>query len=419
LASALPNPDKQVLLPQIWSSQRWLVPLFGLFLPLILVTFFSLGEIGFESQLPNRGIDNLALVAEPVKLETQSILDKVYGPLWSDLGSSFNQVEEIGKGPSYLAAETLALQDNFYLYLKEEAGRIINQSTNSWTEIFEKMGKLRKLISLEFYNFGLAWTQSIEIVRARLSSDGLRLAEDGEKNLVRLRTLSGQLASYPAHLVAQIPVGLSRISLLTENWLGFLPRSLMVFSYSLSQSGLEWSQALTSFGQSYNQGLYKLVSETSAWLKNTGSFLNQGRLSLREKIVFSTQGVWSSMSEYQTKAVANWKNFLGTDGAVTLESLPPELREQIRQEIEAEVKKNLGGAASAEPGSLALPQEGVVVVPSSSSSSDEALRKKIQGLFSDQVEVKFDKSGKTGIITPVFKEGPGGNYIFMMTPINK
>lgn len=64
--------------------------------------------------------------------------------------------------------------------------------------------------------------------------------------------------------------------------------------------------------------------------------------------------------------------------------------------------------------------EGLAVVPSSGSvSQDEVIKKKIQDSFSDEVIVKPDKDGVSGIVKPVFKKANNQDFVYVMVPISK
>jgi hypothetical protein len=58
--------------------------------------------------------------------------------------------------------------------------------------------------------------------------------------------------------------------------------------------------------------------------------------------------------------------------------------------------------------------EGVVVMPS---TTPEKTLESVRNSFSDNVEVALDKGGRSGIIKPVFKEGVGSAYRFVMVPL--
>jgi len=60
-------------------------------------------------------------------------------------------------------------------------------------------------------------------------------------------------------------------------------------------------------------------------------------------------------------------------------------------------------------------EEGLVVIPST--DKDQEIVKKIKESFSDEVKVEL-KDETSGIITPVFREGDGENYLYIIVPIN-
>lgn len=133
-----------------------------------------------------------------------------------------------------------------------------------------------------------------------------------------------------------------------------------------------------------------------------------------------SQDAWDSF-------VLNWRVFLGLESAPIIlpaSELPPaataELREQIRQEILNEL--NAGSASSTQAfGGLVpanKPPHAVLVVPVTGSTTvDETLKKNLRQVFADQVDIKFDANGTSGIITPIFQDGRRGNdYVFVLTP---
>ena len=63
-------------------------------------------------------------------------------------------------------------------------------------------------------------------------------------------------------------------------------------------------------------------------------------------------------------------------------------------------------------------EQGIVIVPSTGvPQSDQQLAQRVRDVFSDQVAVKVNDNG-TGIITPVFKQRQGEDYLFIMVPLN-
>ena len=99
--------------------------------------------------------------------------------------------------------------------------------------------------------------------------------------------------------------------------------------------------------------------------------------------------------------------------------ITPANREQIRQEFLAELKSQ--GLINAEilSGNTSGTKYGIMVAPSTGSTTrDEWLKKNLSQMFADQVNLKFDQSGMSGVVTPVFKDGrQGGDYVFVLTPL--
>jgi len=58
--------------------------------------------------------------------------------------------------------------------------------------------------------------------------------------------------------------------------------------------------------------------------------------------------------------------------------------------------------------------DAVVVMPS---TTPEKTMEEVRNSFSDNVEVTLDKGGRSGMIKPVFKEGVGNTYRFVMVPL--
>ena len=63
---------------------------------------------------------------------------------------------------------------------------------------------------------------------------------------------------------------------------------------------------------------------------------------------------------------------------------------------------------------------GLGIFPSTGDgAADRRLTRSIEESFSDEVAVRFDESGRTGIITPVFRARADDNYIFVLVPVKK
>ena len=63
---------------------------------------------------------------------------------------------------------------------------------------------------------------------------------------------------------------------------------------------------------------------------------------------------------------------------------------------------------------------GIVVVPSQGlAMRDEEAKKRIEASFSDEVTIRPDQSGTAGVITPVFKENKGDDYVYVLVPVKE
>lgn len=122
----------------------------------------------------------------------------------------------------------------------------------------------------------------------------------------------------------------------------------------------------------------------------------------------------------------NWYNFFFGSKEVVAPPAPvideATLRAQIKAEVLADLKGTLAEALKSAGGSQPVlikdsGGQGVVVVPSSASTTNETIKNQIKNLFSDPVLVDFDRTGQSGIITPVFSNTTGENYIFVLTPV--
>ncbi len=118
--------------------------------------------------------------------------------------------------------------------------------------------------------------------------------------------------------------------------------------------------------------------------------------------------------------VEAWRRFLGlSSNEPELAEITPAMREQLKRELLAELESQglLDFSSSAE--NVSGIKYGVTVVPSTgSTTSDELLKKNLNQMFADQVRLRFDRDGLTGVVTPIFRDGSeGSDYIFVLSPI--
>lgn len=128
----------------------------------------------------------------------------------------------------------------------------------------------------------------------------------------------------------------------------------------------------------------------------------------------------SNLQYFWHQALNSWRQFIGSETSEnpSLPTLDPTMLEALKNEIKAELLRDLGQQANPQNNSPNAP--GLVVLPSTGNpQSDEALKLDLKNTFSDRVEVQFDQSGQAGVITPIFRRGRGDNYIFILTPIKQ
>jgi len=143
-----------------------------------------------------------------------------------------------------------------------------------------------------------------------------------------------------------------------------------------------------------------------------------------ENIGYFWLALRSNFSFYFNAILNNWRNFLSREGSgkdalgvVDEDRLREEIKQEILAELGAELERLLLDGVS-EPTILSgQTDQGVVVMPDSGQNRDETIRR-LKNIFSDRVLVEFDDTGQAGVITPVFRSGPGGNYIFVLTPVD-
>lgn len=144
-------------------------------------------------------------------------------------------------------------------------------------------------------------------------------------------------------------------------------------------------------------GIASLGETISGWFGALGQWL----LHVWQKITGAWRAFFFGVSNNEESAV----DFNSSDRANLIE---------IKHNVQA-ILKVLSGNGS---GGSVLPANGAVVVPATGdAATDAALKAQIAKLFSDQVSVKLDDTRQSGIITPVFKEGAGSDYIFLLAPI--
>ena len=135
--------------------------------------------------------------------------------------------------------------------------------------------------------------------------------------------------------------------------------------------------------------------------------------------IYPVLPVVANMTRNIGKSVAdNWQGFLFSkkdeEAAPALESEnSDELESRIKAEVDKAVAARLAEMQSSGGGS----GQGLVVMSADQQGSTTAAN--IAQSFSDQVIVTPDASGQSGVITPIFRNGQGDPYLYILTPIKK
>lgn len=138
------------------------------------------------------------------------------------------------------------------------------------------------------------------------------------------------------------------------------------------------------------------------------------------------QSLLETLAYLQERVTTNWENFLGLSTSPPVIESPAttgglatsttQLQRLIDQRVNLTIQSLLKNPASSQGSGGSA--SGVVVVPTSgNAASDQIIRERLQSAFSDTIRIQFDRSGETGIITPVFQKLPNDNYLFLVTPL--
>ncbi|HYC82994.1 MAG TPA: hypothetical protein VEB60_00390 [Candidatus Paceibacterota bacterium] len=193
------------------------------------------------------------------------------------------------------------------------------------------------------------------------------------------------------------------------------------------------------------------VDGVAAVVTSTAETVSEPALVWWERVALSLR-VWSDglisgwqnfggmIGDYQNIIAGNWRKFLSGEedkiqaplaeksSAAGLSELEG-AKEQIRQEVEASIRQDLEKAlrsiGTAQGGTTAGhaaggPGQMLAVFPSTGSTTlDAGVTSQVKNSFSDEISVQFDETGRSGVITPVFRSAPGSNYLFILTPVRK
>ena len=164
-----------------------------------------------------------------------------------------------------------------------------------------------------------------------------------------------------------------------------------------------------------------LVKAEGAWsLRNIGSFSVTASAQLGNIVTTWFFDMIDATARYfedlYKSFLKSWGSFLGLSGSdknSATSALPTDtekLKEQIRQEVYDQLKKDL----LSRPGFI-----GLSAFPASGSTSTDLSRQKsIEQMFSDKVQIVVSPDGRSGTVKPVLRDKLGGNYLFLLNTKN-
>lgn len=284
-------------------------------------------------------------------------------------------IKKIQKG-SQVASLTLIDKSNYFLEKVVSLRQTFKdkvQNLSVWSSIKEKTDRRKEIL--------LARTSLFQSKISKLNSSLLASVDfetkdskfKKETQLVS-RSFRNQVATvWNSKILKLIERGISSYQ---ESWNSF------------GQKIFVWGQILDG----------KLV-----WLENLP-------IKIRQRI----SSFWESSLTKADEIATNWQNFLNPQKEISQEDL-----DEIKKAIADEIAKNLQGQVRQVTANKRTASYGAVVVPSSGdASTDEKIKKNLESQFSDEVSIKFDKSGQAGIVTPIFENDErGDDYVFLLTPI--
>ena len=145
--------------------------------------------------------------------------------------------------------------------------------------------------------------------------------------------------------------------------------------------------ALVTFGEDARDNLTSTVKTISHWVVKMW------------RSIASKWHLFLSGSDSNTQALADAK-----------EELKTQLRAELLNELQA--SSTTGGTPRIQG------QEGIIVLPKTDKAVTNKLREEtIKNIFSDQVMIISDESGRSGVVRPIFRSGVGEEYLYVMVPV--
>lgn len=361
----------------ILKSNGLAIPVAGLFLALILFSGIegTLNKIEIalleNSQIMVSGHkDSLTFLPQQQLAQVNNLIKQRY--------------QDVRYGLEVSNKNLLSLNDKMWTVLTVKGHYLVTLSNSLRQEI----ASMRSNTNQKLLGGSLKLVQAVEDLTLEFKSGANKLADNVFKQGQNLVVLTDNL----------------RVDTLTA----FLSTQSYI---EQSLSNLVWAGTTLS---SQTAGTWSLTAQTF------GQTLNDFWSQLSDYI----QLVYTNVNVYLGRVINNWSNFvLGKDEKET-QLAADLLREQLKQEILAEVNSEIETILQAQGGGTprlieSESGQGIVILPKTDSLSQAEVKDKLQTMFSDKVMVKFDNTGQAGVITPIFKTATGRDYIFVLTPINQ
>lgn len=213
-----------------------------------------------------------------------------------------------------------------------------------------------------------------------------------------------------------------------NNWVGFSNRvNNSVTTLSSGYSGL--SAAATAAADSAVVSLSAVPATSGFMVASAGATLSDWVGTAAGQVEWWLSTGRDFLVAYGQEVGARWRAFFGANDALTTSPsapVPVSLDQETRNDIKdiktgvAEILDRLeqGNIQSGVSGPT-WPTQGMVVVPKTDNLTPNGLRSRVSGMFSDPVNVSVDESGAAGVITPIFRQGVGDDYLFVLTPVTQ
>jgi hypothetical protein len=145
-------------------------------------------------------------------------------------------------------------------------------------------------------------------------------------------------------------------------------------------------------------------------------YTSVAKIDLPNNVIFMAS-VYESVSTFFKAAISwlenFWNNLVVSWRGIFGQEEPSSLIITTRQIGSSSPVSLFGGSVTSDKriyAVMAVPSNGAIEI-------DENLKKDLREVFADPVDIKFDATGRSGTVTPIFPSGQrGSSYVFVLTP---